>query len=339
MLRDIYRSNDDWRIGILRYFNPVGAHESGLIGEDPLGVPNNLLPVAGRLYFYANAQIINRGIWTSDGTPDGTYAVIPDLGVDYGSLSSMVTMEGALYFLQRDKDDKVHLMRNDGTLDGTVAIKELPSTTINSYAQIAASAHHVFFILQGALWASDGTDAGTLKLVAVQQYALGPTLIPIGDRVIFDQYSDSGQPHQLMGSDGTLAGTMLLQQGNANPFYPVVIDGVAYFSGHDDLHGTEPWTTDGTLTGTKLVYDVIDAAPDFFRCPVEKGSRSVMNIVFRLPTPELEERFLAEAKKAKMMGLKGHRSVGGVRVSLYNAVSVEWTSALESFMKDFARKA
>ena len=44
MLKDFYRSDDDWRIGILRYFNPVGAHESGLIGEDPLGVPNNLLP-------------------------------------------------------------------------------------------------------------------------------------------------------------------------------------------------------------------------------------------------------------------------------------------------------
>jgi hypothetical protein len=44
MLNDLQRSDEDWRVGILRYFNPVGAHESGLVGEDPLGVPNNLVP-------------------------------------------------------------------------------------------------------------------------------------------------------------------------------------------------------------------------------------------------------------------------------------------------------
>lgn len=84
-----------------------------------------------------------------------------------------------------------------------------------------------------------------------------------------------------------------------------------------------------------LVYSAIDANPDFFRCPVEQASRSVMNVVFRLPSPELEDRFLAAAKMARIIGLKGHRSVGGVRVSLYNAVSVEWTKTLTDFMKDF----
>lgn len=89
----------------------------------------------------------------------------------------------------------------------------------------------------------------------------------------------------------------------------------------------------------KLVYQAIDAQPDFFRCPVERDSRSVMNVVFRLPTPELEDRFIAEAKKsARIVGIKGHRSVGGIRVSLYNAISVEWTQTLATFMKDFAAK-
>jgi phosphoserine aminotransferase len=87
------------------------------------------------------------------------------------------------------------------------------------------------------------------------------------------------------------------------------------------------------------VYGTIDAHAGFYRCPVEVGSRSVMNVVFRLPTEELEERFVSEAKKANMVGLKGHRSVGGIRVSLYNAVEPAWVTTLASFMDDFAKRA
>ena len=57
------------------------------------------------------------------------------------------------------------------------------------------------------------------------------------------------------------------------------------------------------------LYGVIDRHPDFFRSPVEKESRSVMNVVFRLPSEELEAQFIADAKKNGMVGLKGHRSV------------------------------
>ena len=86
------------------------------------------------------------------------------------------------------------------------------------------------------------------------------------------------------------------------------------------------------------IYGVVDADSGFYRCPVEKESRSVMNAVFRLPSEALEKSFLDEAKKHGMIGLKGHRSVGGIRVSLYNAVEPEWVTALASFMKDFAKR-
>ncbi len=86
------------------------------------------------------------------------------------------------------------------------------------------------------------------------------------------------------------------------------------------------------------LYAVIDGQPDFYRCPVERESRSVMNAVFRLPSEPLEKLFVDEAKKAGMVGLKGHRVVGGIRVSLYNAVEPEWVTALASFMKDFAQR-
>jgi phosphoserine aminotransferase len=88
-----------------------------------------------------------------------------------------------------------------------------------------------------------------------------------------------------------------------------------------------------------LLYSTIDENPDFFRGPVEKGSRSTMNVVFRLPSEEHEKRFVAEAAKLRMVGLAGHRSTGGIRASLYNAVPYESVEALVSFMKDFAKKA
>ena len=84
-----------------------------------------------------------------------------------------------------------------------------------------------------------------------------------------------------------------------------------------------------------LLYDALDARSDIFVSPVEKASRSMMNVVFTLKTPELEAEFLAEAKKAKMEGLKGHRLVGGVRASIYNAVPREGVAALAELIKTF----
>jgi phosphoserine aminotransferase len=86
------------------------------------------------------------------------------------------------------------------------------------------------------------------------------------------------------------------------------------------------------------LYAALDASSGFYRCPVEVGSRSLMNVVFRLPSEELEQKFLAEAKKSSMLGLKGHRSVGGIRASLYNAVEPQWVSALAAFVLEFARR-
>jgi phosphoserine aminotransferase len=86
----------------------------------------------------------------------------------------------------------------------------------------------------------------------------------------------------------------------------------------------------------RLLYGAIDAHPGFYTCPVDVAARSLMNVVFRLPTEALEDELISEAKKRKMVGLKGHRSVGGIRVSAYNAVSVEWVRSLAEFMGEFA---
>ncbi|MCS6914341.1 MAG: 3-phosphoserine/phosphohydroxythreonine transaminase [Myxococcales bacterium] len=88
-----------------------------------------------------------------------------------------------------------------------------------------------------------------------------------------------------------------------------------------------------------LIYEAIDAHPGFYRGHAQPDSRSLMNITFRLPTPELEDRFVREARAAGMDGLKGHRSVGGLRASVYNAFPLEGARALADFMHEFVRRA
>jgi phosphoserine aminotransferase len=85
------------------------------------------------------------------------------------------------------------------------------------------------------------------------------------------------------------------------------------------------------------IYSLMDKYPDYFRGPIEKDSRSWMNLTLRLPNEELEKKFIAEAKAAGFIGLKGHRSVGGIRVSLYNAVPLEAAEKLAKFMEDFKK--
>ena len=84
-----------------------------------------------------------------------------------------------------------------------------------------------------------------------------------------------------------------------------------------------------------LVYAALDAHPDFYRAYAEKASRSFMNVTFGLPTPDLEKLFVKEAAKQNMKGLKGHRSVGGIRASIYNAMPREGCETLAAFMEDF----
>jgi phosphoserine aminotransferase len=86
-----------------------------------------------------------------------------------------------------------------------------------------------------------------------------------------------------------------------------------------------------------FLYGTIDAS-EFYQGTAEAGSRSLMNVTFRLPTEDLEKQFVQEAAKQGLIGLKGHRSVGGCRASIYNATPSESVKALTGFMEEFARK-
>ena len=91
-------------------------------------------------------------------------------------------------------------------------------------------------------------------------------------------------------------------------------------------------------TKAERVYRCIDESGGFYRGTAEANSRSLMNITFRLASEDLEKRFLEEALENDLGGLKGHRSVGGCRASLYNAVTLESVDALVSFMRTFAKR-
>ncbi|WP_042349654.1 3-phosphoserine/phosphohydroxythreonine transaminase [Bacillus massiliigorillae] len=84
-----------------------------------------------------------------------------------------------------------------------------------------------------------------------------------------------------------------------------------------------------------IIYNVIDESEGFYKGHAQKDSRSHMNITFTLPNDELSKKFLEQAKEEGFVGLNGHRSVGGCRASIYNAVPVEHCEALASFMKKF----
>ncbi len=87
----------------------------------------------------------------------------------------------------------------------------------------------------------------------------------------------------------------------------------------------------------QMIYDALDAS-DFYKPHARKNSRSLMNITWRCPNEDLEKKFVAEAMELKMSGLKGHRSVGGIRASIYNAMPMEGVVRLVEFMKDFERR-
>ncbi|XP_020268474.1 phosphoserine aminotransferase 2, chloroplastic-like [Asparagus officinalis] len=84
-----------------------------------------------------------------------------------------------------------------------------------------------------------------------------------------------------------------------------------------------------------ILYNAIDGSGGFYVCPVEKSVRSLMNVPFTLKRSELEKKFIEEAAKEGMVQLKGHRSVGGVRASIYNAMPLAGVQKLVDFMKDF----
>jgi phosphoserine aminotransferase len=120
---------------------------------------------------------------------------------------------------------------------------------------------------------------------------------------------------------------------NTPPVFPVWATGkmLRWMKDNGGVAGME----ERAAKRSALLYDRIDGG-EFYTSPVDVQCRSHTNVVFRLGSEELESRFLAEAAEAKLVNLKGHRSVGGIRASIYNALPTESVEALGQFMDQFA---
>ena len=122
---------------------------------------------------------------------------------------------------------------------------------------------------------------------------------------------------------------------NTPPTFAFYLAGLV-FQWLQDLGGLDAMAAINRRKAEKL-YAEIDAN-DFYANPVELQSRSLMNIPFTLANADLDKQFLLEAEAAGLLNLKGHRSVGGMRASVYNAVTEQAVDALLSFMRDFAAR-
>jgi phosphoserine aminotransferase len=122
---------------------------------------------------------------------------------------------------------------------------------------------------------------------------------------------------------------------NTPPAFGVyIVDLVARWL-QDNIGGLD-MMHDQNLEQARRLYEAIDSSNGFYRGHARPEYRSIMNVTFRLPSEDLEKRFLAEAERHRLSSLKGHRSVGGIRASIYNAMPWEGVTTLRDFMRDFA---
>ena len=124
---------------------------------------------------------------------------------------------------------------------------------------------------------------------------------------------------------------------NTPPCYAIYICGLVFKWALNDVGGLEKMYA-LNKEKAKVLYDRIDSSDGYYRGHAEKDCRSLMNVTFRLPSEELENKFIKEATAAGLDGLKGHRSVGGLRASIYNAFPKAGVEKLVEFMGEFAKK-
>jgi phosphoserine aminotransferase len=124
---------------------------------------------------------------------------------------------------------------------------------------------------------------------------------------------------------------------NTPPVFAIYVAGLTFKWLRDDIGGLSAMEKLNKAK-SELLYNAIDGSGGFYQGTARPDSRSPMNVTFKLSNPDLDKTFLDEAKKAGMVGLNGHRSVGGMRASLYNAVDMAAVKTLTDFMAEFKNK-
>ena len=276
-------------------------------------VPMNLISDGG------HADIVVSGSWAKKALDDLRSVASANILFD-GADSGYTTLPSPGAVAPSDNSSYVHITSNE-TIGG-VQWKEFPST-----GQVPLVTDMSSDILSRAV------DVGDFGLIyAGAQKNLGPAGVTVV--IIRKELVEKGRknlPAYLR--YGTHAGKNSLY--NTPPVFSVWALSLVmkWIRNEGGVGVIETRNTEKA----SLVYEVIDKNPDFFRCPVDPACRSTMNVVFRLPDESLEASFVKQATAAGMIGLKGHRSVGGIRVSLYNALPLASARSVAEFMESFAQ--
>lgn len=157
----------------------------------------------------------------------------------------------------------------------------------------------------------------------------GVTVVIIRKELL--QRSDDNLPGYLSYRNHSKEGSMW----NTPPTFAIYVLGLVTQWLEDSIGGLEQMRLHNERKA-RLLYSVLDKFPTLYLGHAERSSRSLMNVTFRFPNEQLEKRFLAGAEELSLCSLKGHRSVGGIRASIYNAMPIEGVQALSDYMVDFA---
>jgi phosphoserine aminotransferase len=259
--------------------------------------------------------------------------------VDTGSWASKAIKEAKLFgtphvAASTKADNYTHLPREFAWSDGAVYSHITSNNTIfgTEYHFEPASPAPLVVDASSNIFSKPIDFSNTALLYAGAQKNLGPsgvTLVLVR-RDFLARAKTDGIPTMLRYSTHVDEGSLY----NTPPTFGIFILGLVlkWIEGRGGLSAM----AELNRAKAALLYDMLDAS-DFWRTPVAKADRSLMNVVFNLPTPELEAQLIAEAGKAGFSGIKGHRSVGGVRASIYNAFPVEHLESFVSFLREYER--
>ena len=277
-------------------------------------VPLNLLPPAG------SADYVLTGVWSRKAYEEaGQFGTVRVAGSTESESFSRIPAAGELDLA--DSAAYLHLASNN-TICGTQwrALPDSGEVPLVVDASSDIFSRPIELERVGLLYAGAQKNLGPA----------GVTLVIVRDDLVRRAPARSGVPTMLRYATHVGAGS----RHNTPPVFAIYMVGlvVRWLLANG---GLAEMARRNERKARKL-YEAIDRTP-FYRGTAAPDSRSSMNVTFRLPTPELETRFVHDARQAGLVGLRGHRSVGGVRASIYNACPAAAVDALVAFMAEFER--
>lgn len=269
------------------------------------------------LFVKGKADYINTGNWASNAIKEAK---------KYGEVNVIASSEDTHFDripknYKIDKDaDYVYICDNN-TIYGT-KFKEYPETGDIPLVNDASSC-----FLSGPM---DVSKFGLIYAGAQKNIGPAGVVVVIVREDLLKREPKPYTPVLMRYRDMAEKGSMV----NTPPTYGIYMCGLVFkwLLRHGGLEAIEKHN----IEKAKILYDCLDESK-FYIAPVQKDSRSLMNVTFRTPTPELDAEFLAGAEKHNLYTLKGHRKVGGVRASIYNAMTIDGVKALVSYMKEFEK--